>query len=98
MAGRLPNLATLKDWPFARRARTNPWDKRWAYQHSSYPHSHPQRSCGSKTGCERPGQPEYRAAIAWTLIAASPNYRRSEEHTSELQSRYDLVCRLLLET
>src|SRR5699024_12723955 len=27
--------------------------------------------------------------------AASP---RSEEHTSELQSRFDLVCRLLLET
>src|SRR5206468_5839098 len=24
-------------------------------------------------------------------------YRRSEEHTSELQSRSDLVCRLLLE-
>src|SRR5207248_3552547 len=24
-------------------------------------------------------------------------YRRSEEHTSELQSPYDLVCRLLLE-
>src|SRR5699024_2417300 len=24
-------------------------------------------------------------------------YRRSEEHTSELQSRFDLVCRLLLE-
>src|SRR5438094_5755959 len=29
----------------------------------------------------------------------SPNFRaaRSEEHTSELQSPYDLVCRLLLE-
>src|SRR6266496_6820268 len=26
-----------------------------------------------------------------------PQYRRSEEHTSELQSRRDLVCRLLLE-
>src|SRR5438874_5911280 len=26
-----------------------------------------------------------------------PNFRRSEEHTSELQSRRDLVCRLLLE-
>src|SRR5699024_11419300 len=26
------------------------------------------------------------------------NVRRSEEHTSELQSRFDLVCRLLLET
>src|SRR5690349_22864353 len=25
------------------------------------------------------------------------NYQRSEEHTSELQSRRDLVCRLLLE-
>src|SRR5699024_4233652 len=30
---------------------------------------------------------------------ATPNdhHRRSEEHTSELQSRFDLVCRLLLE-
>src|SRR5438874_6270306 len=26
-----------------------------------------------------------------------PTYYRSEEHTSELQSRRDLVCRLLLE-
>src|SRR5207249_12023792 len=25
------------------------------------------------------------------------SYKRSEEHTSELQSRFDLVCRLLLE-
>src|SRR5207249_7905345 len=31
---------------------------------------------------------------AVTLIAAAV---RSEEHTSELQSRFDLVCRLLLE-
>src|SRR5207248_11490983 len=28
---------------------------------------------------------------------AAPWYGRSEEHTSELQSPYDLVCRLLLE-
>src|SRR5437868_9578600 len=27
----------------------------------------------------------------------APRPRRSEEHTSELQSRFDLVCRLLLE-
>src|SRR5207249_11271211 len=27
----------------------------------------------------------------------SPRKSRSEEHTSELQSRFDLVCRLLLE-
>src|SRR5437868_11447999 len=26
-----------------------------------------------------------------------PRFERSEEHTSELQSRFDLVCRLLLE-
>src|SRR5207248_7141889 len=29
--------------------------------------------------------------------ASSPTASRSEEHTSELQSPYDLVCRLLLE-
>src|SRR5699024_11412221 len=33
------------------------------------------------------------AAIVWPLLAGL----RSEEHTSELQSRFDLVCRLLLE-
>src|SRR5699024_11554222 len=31
------------------------------------------------------------------LIAGSVEQLRSEEHTSELQSRFDLVCRLLLE-
>src|SRR5260370_11770169 len=29
--------------------------------------------------------------------SASASYRRSEEHTSELQSHLNLVCRLLLE-
>src|SRR5437868_11993596 len=31
------------------------------------------------------------------IQAATPWADRSEEHTSELQSRFDLVCRLLLE-
>src|SRR5437867_9748308 len=31
------------------------------------------------------------------LFSAAAENRRSEEHTSELQSPYDLVCRLLLE-
>src|SRR5206468_4682372 len=31
------------------------------------------------------------------LVAAASEVTRSEEHTSELQSRSDLVCRLLLE-
>src|SRR5437868_9903918 len=30
-------------------------------------------------------------------IRPKPRIPRSEEHTSELQSRFDLVCRLLLE-
>src|SRR5207249_8754307 len=33
----------------------------------------------------------------WGTISSSPSPQRSEEHTSELQSRFDLVCRLLLE-
>src|SRR5437868_13284995 len=31
------------------------------------------------------------------MTTTSPGWMRSEEHTSELQSRFDLVCRLLLE-
>src|SRR5437867_9284848 len=32
----------------------------------------------------------------WICNSRSPTNQRSEEHTSELQSPYDLVCRLLL--
>src|SRR5438105_5295364 len=35
--------------------------------------------------------------LARTIEMAFSTLRRSEEHTSELQSRVDLVCRLLLE-
>src|SRR5207248_9262862 len=35
------------------------------------------------------------SATNWTAVVSS--FTRSEEHTSELQSPYDLVCRLLLE-
>src|SRR5699024_12661647 len=31
------------------------------------------------------------------IALITKNHHRSEEHTSELQSRFDLVCRLLLE-
>src|SRR5690349_24408618 len=51
----------------------------------------PGRTTPSSPACApaAPGAP--RAA------AATARGRRSEEHTSELQSRRDLVCRLLLE-
>src|SRR5699024_11648422 len=32
-----------------------------------------------------------------SIVPILPRAHRSEEHTSELQSRFDLVCRLLLE-
>src|SRR5688572_32097000 len=44
---------------------------------------------------ERPGRVE--AAIAVGQAVHARNSRRSEEHTSELQSQSNLVCRLLLE-
>src|SRR2546430_11614741 len=38
-----------------------------------------------------------RRAGASTSKATAPQWQRSEEHTSELQSQSNLVCRLLLE-
>src|SRR5207248_9776056 len=38
-----------------------------------------------------------RAKFTQISSCALVNFARSEEHTSELQSPYDLVCRLLLE-
>src|SRR2546422_11761756 len=37
------------------------------------------------------------AADAYVSYPKAKRYKRSEEHTSELQSRLHLVCRLLLE-
>src|SRR5437773_6881900 len=50
-------------------------------------------SRGAKTGraCCATHRPSRRA------IPCTSRSRRSEEHTSELQSHHDLVCRLLLE-
>src|SRR5207249_12059532 len=40
---------------------------------------------------------EYKGTIFEEMDVDAILARRSEEHTSELQSRFDLVCRLLLE-
>src|SRR3712207_6914253 len=42
-------------------------------------------------------RPRWRADYMERLTGLSPDTFRSEEHTSELQSRQYLVCRLLLE-
>src|SRR5437868_9135771 len=45
----------------------------------------------------RARSPRRAASPASAAHGLPPSRRRSEEHTSELQSRFDLVCRLLLE-
>src|SRR5699024_11853939 len=42
-------------------------------------------------------RPSTGATVHHDEVVGGPVPERSEEHTSELQSRFDLVCRLLLE-
>src|SRR3712207_7494360 len=66
----------------------HPW-----HVHASTPPPNPAGSTGCDAAC----------SIAYCLLAAGRHVgtaarrQRSEEHTSELQSRQYLVCRLLLE-
>src|SRR5207249_11276563 len=63
------------------------------------------RSCRSRTTrrwlmlavARSSRSPCFRRRSSATASFSSTPKRRSEEHTSELQSRFDLVCRLLLE-
>src|SRR5207249_5255525 len=48
-------------------------------------------------GRRRPGPSRELHRLRVHGVGRRPDRRRSEEHTSELQSRFDLVCRLLLE-
>src|SRR5207249_10333016 len=48
-------------------------------------------------GLEMPGLDDERLHKEIVYFADQARHFRSEEHTSELQSRFDLVCRLLLE-
>src|SRR5690349_24060795 len=52
--------------------------------------------CSTASSCAATRRPSCTSS-AWTSKAPSTRRSRSEEHTSELQSRRDLVCRLLLE-
>src|SRR5438034_5909177 len=52
---------------------------------------HREAACGGAGGAVRRGHGQHRYAVG------SLGCERSEEHTSELQSHSDLVCRLLLE-
>src|SRR3712207_8642792 len=60
------------------------------------PQVDPQRDVGSGREDVDDGPPDGHLAPVLDLVLA-PVAERSEEHTSELQSRQYLVCRLLLE-
>src|SRR2546428_2463684 len=70
---------------------------------SSGVHERPwHQNCSSHDGvCLREGMPNMVGLdlldIVWFAPGLAQTTQRSEEHTSELQSRSDLVCRLLLE-
>src|SRR2546428_8908787 len=54
-------------------------------------------SCSTATWERRPPIRRLACSARWSARRSQPRITRSEEHTSELQSRSDLVCRLLLE-
>src|SRR6266496_4621299 len=74
---------------------------------SALPSSHHGRASGRNASASGTGEGQSTSGIGFPLRRIGPNPisrqaivavgLRSEEHTSELQSRRDLVCRLLLE-
>src|SRR3712207_8572346 len=63
-----------------------PWVRKWTCS----------RACGA-CSCRADGSTTTSSPLPAAARSRSPSRRRSEEHTSELQSRQYLVCRLLLE-
>src|SRR5438067_4578317 len=64
---------------------------------SDEPRLHPQFSLGRMGGETQPLETKLKFACGDVRLRFQAILHRSEEHTSELQSRFDLVCRLLLE-
>src|SRR5699024_11992740 len=97
-----PRITTLFPYTTLFRSREqNFWDKARKYDHTReqyeicrYPMSEAElplamESYGFRQICT--------GFVTVNLTPDNPDIPRSEEHTSELQSRFDLVCRLLLE-
>src|SRR5689334_24013970 len=61
-------------------------------------HSFPTRRSSDLVDASALARARFRkAAISLAALPRAELYSRSEEHTSELQSQFHLVCRLLLE-
>src|SRR3712207_8462798 len=55
------------------------------------------RAAPATSTCSTPSRSSRSSTASHCRRVSAPSSRRSEEHTSELQSRQYLVCRLLLE-
>src|SRR5437899_10038021 len=56
-----------------------------------------EKGCADGGLCQRSEIRQQRSDLPRSGVCGNPEERRSEEHTSELQSLRHLVCRLLLE-
>src|SRR2546422_1426533 len=83
---RRPPRSTLFPYTTLFRSLTQRWSK------VSYLCSHPRRQRTTLSRQDEPRSPPHEVNCN-----SNEEHRRSEEHTSELQSRLHLVCRLLLE-
>src|SRR5204862_7473452 len=79
----------------------DPHPRRWPRRHRGAPRQAAHAGAVPHRGADpvsREGEEGYALVAAVASIAVFATMAlRSEEHTSELQSRRDLVCRLLLE-
>src|SRR5256884_607555 len=91
-------LPALPNAPPARRRRgssPNPLQRLLEHSRSALHSARPQQKSGLAPTC--PFDPLQSEMEVYSPGKAKARYGRSEEHTSELQSRLHLVCRLLLE-
>src|SRR5437867_9918455 len=86
-----PPLSTLFPYTTLFRSNGTTEDERVRGGVSAFPNPRRRYACLTGDLLDGPIDPRIRLRGDRTAIA------RSEEHTSELQSPYDLVCRLLLE-
>src|SRR6266851_7069288 len=81
--------ASMVGWPSSTCASRRPCPQTKSYK---CPHSSGDSLRETLIGLFKPT-----ALMLATMASHLSRFRRSEEHTSELQSHHDLVCRLLLE-
>src|SRR5205085_2342208 len=97
----LPSFPTRRSSDLTQRMSARPWS--WCTRRSAHRWGdHTGRRCGTlpPPGCPAGGPGTWGRPGTSTARAgrAAPSRPRSEEHTSELQSQSNLVCRLLLAT